>query len=183
MHPDRNRCYEILREYGTPAHVTAHCKAVAAVGYTLASALNERGFDLDLEVILAAGLLHDMARVEENHWDAAADFCEARGWHEEAAVIRVHMTYDKFNDLDHLNETDIICLADRTVLEDRYAGLDERIDYIVAKARRQGHEDYVPHILRRKEETRAWMLTLEERLGRSLDDLMLSLDYEHPEDH
>ena len=183
MHPNREECYQILREQGTPSHVTAHCKAVAAVAYTLAEELNKHGYDLDLDVLLAAGLLHDMARVEDRHWDVAADYCEARGWHQEAVAIRAHMFYDRFNEPEKLNETDILCLSDRLVMEDRYAGLDARIDYIVAKARRQGKEEHVPHILRRKEETRELISRLEEIMGKTLDELMVTIDYEHPEDH
>ena len=196
-HPDREQCMQMLADYGTPAHVIGHCKAVAAVGYILAKALNERcremdglqgtgqplqlHFDLDLDLILAAGLLHDMARVEDMHWEAAARFCEVRGMQQEADIIRVHMTYDPFNDLAHLNETDVICLADRTVLEDRYAGLERRIDYIIEKARRNGHPEHEPHILRKKAETRVLIDAIEAFLGCSMDALMEGLDYEHPE--
>ena len=203
IHPDRQQCMQMLAGYGTPPHVIGHCKAVAAVGYALAKALNQRcrekeavlarngdsgpgtsqplRFDLDLNLILAAGLLHDMARVEDMHWEAAARYCENLGLRQEAAIIRVHMTYDPFNDLAHLNETDIICLADRTVLEDRYAGIERRIDYIIAKARRNGHPEHEPHILRKKAETKVLIHEIEEFLGRSMDSLMEGLDYEHPE--
>ncbi len=180
-HPDRAQCMQMLAEYGTPVHVIGHCKAVAAVGYTLAKALNAKGYRLDLDLILAAGLLHDMARVEDMHWEAAAKYCERRGMNQEAAIIRVHMTYDPFNDLEHLNETDIICLADRTVLEDRYAGIDRRIDYIIAKAERQGHPEHKPHILRKKGETKILIDAIEAFLGCSMDALMQGIDYENVE--
>ena len=95
-HPDRAQCMQMLDSYETPAHVIGHCKAVAAVGYTLAKALNARGYDLDLDLILAAGLLHDMARVEDMHWEVAAKYCEARGlydvcWNTEKALFSAVM--------------------------------------------------------------------------------------------
>ena len=202
MHPNRQQCMQMLADYQTPPHVIGHCKAVAAVGYTLAKALNERcggrvisdrgssavanqtsdlDLKLDLDLILAAGLLHDMARVEDMHWEAAARYCEVRGFQQEADIIRVHMTYDPFHDLAHLNETDIICLADRTVLEDRYAGIERRIDYIIAKAERNGHPEHRPHILRKKAETKVLIDEIETFLGCSMDSLMENLDYECPE--
>ena len=177
-HPDRQACMQMLADYGTPAHVIGHCKAVAAVALKLAKALNARGFQLDEDLILASGLLHDMARVEDMHWEVAARYCEVRGMHQEAAIIRVHMTYDPFNDLEHLNETDLICLADRTVLEDRYAGIDRRIDYIIAKAERHGHPEHKPHILRKKAETKVLIGQIEDFLGTSMDALMENVDYE-----
>ena len=181
IHPNRETCYRILEEYGTPPHVIGHCKAVAAVAYALGKALNERGYQMDLDLILSAGLLHDMARVEERHWDVAADWCETHGLAPEAEIIRVHMTYDPFNDADHLNETDLVCMADRVVLEDRYAGIDKRMEYIVQKAIRQGHEGHVPHILRKKEEARQLIDGIEAKLGCTMDQLMEGLDYEHIE--
>lgn len=182
-HPDRQECCRILQEYRTPTHVVGHCKAVAAVAYTLGRALNQRGYphQMDLDLILAAGLLHDMARVEERHWDVAADWCEEHGLMEEAKIIRVHMTYDPFNDPDHLNETDLVCLADRVVLEDRYTGIDLRMEYIVQKAIRQGHEGHVRHILRKKEEARQLIRGIEDKLGCTMDELMEGIDYEHTE--
>ena len=181
-HPDRQECYGYLQQYGTPPHVIGHCKAVAAVGYTLARALNEKGYGLDLGLVLSAGLLHDMARTEDMHWEAAAKWCQARGFQQEAAIIQVHMNYDPFNDAEHFNETDVVCLADRTVLEDRYAGIDRRMDYIVDKAIRQGHPEHKPHILRKKNETRSLIASIEAILGCSLDALMENIDYEHVED-
>lgn len=180
-HPNRQECYGYLRDYGTPPHVIAHCKAVAAVGYTLANALNEKGRCLDLDLILAAGLLHDMARVEDMHWEGAARFCEGKGLQQEADIIRVHMTYDPFNDLEHLNETDVVCLADRTVLEDRYAGLPRRMEYIVEKAIRNGHPEHKPHILRKMGEAMELIVAIEGFLGCSMDELMRDIDYENVE--
>ena len=126
----------------------------------------------DLALTEAAGLLHDMARVDENHWDVAADFCLEHDMTEEAKVIRVHMQYDFTVDAMHLTEADLVCLGDRLVLEDRYTGIDERMDYIIAKAERNGHMHAKEAILRRKEMTKVLLRQIEERIGMSLDDLM-----------
>lgn len=139
-----------------------------------------RPFDLDL--ILAAGLLHDMARVEERHWDVGADFCHDRGLYEEEKIIRAHMQYQYTNDAYHLTEADLVCLGDRLTLEDRYAGLDLRMDYIIKKAERRGNFDNAREkILKKKEETRALMDSIEKRIGTSIDDLMKNIDYDNVE--
>ena len=209
-HPDRERCLQYLSDYGTPAHVIGHCKAVADTACRIGAALNEAGgtkapvislvefeqFDrdngfkgyridmaktdldtgvlrpLDIALTEAAGLLHDMARVEENHWDVAADYCLSQGLIEEAKIIRIHMQYEFTADAWHLTEGDLICIGDRLVLEDRYTGIDERMDYIIAKAERNGHMDARAAILKKKEETKVLLHQLEERIGMSLDDLM-----------
>lgn len=208
-HPDRKKCLQYLRDYGTPPHVLGHCKAVADTACSIGRALNEAGgtkavkmadvqfltfmrrkgfkgykVDLstlenpegarpfDLELTEAAGLLHDMARVEPDHWDVMADFCEEHGYPEEAKIIRVHMMYDFVADAWHLTEADLICIADRLVLEDTYTGIDKRMDYIVAKAERHGDFEAKPIIIRKKEETKVLLREIEDRIGMTLDELM-----------
>ncbi len=134
-----------------------------------------RLFDLDL--VLAAGLLHDMARVEENHWDVAADYCAAHGFYEEEKVVRPHMMYEFVNDADHLTEIDLVSLGDRLTLEDRYAGIDDRMDYIIKKAERNGHPEAKDRILAKKEQTKVLLADIERRIG-SIDELMENLIYD-----
>lgn len=131
----------------------------------------------DLEAVLAAGLLHDMARVDDDHWHVAADFCERRGYMDEAKIIRVHMQYEFTNDANHLTEVDLVCLGDRLTLEDRYVGLDRRMDYIIQKAIDNGHPEARPVILKKKEHTRKLLEDIERRIG-SIDRLMESVVYD-----
>ena len=218
-HPDRNQCYEYLKEKNTPQHVVGHCKSVAAVAYILGRALNEAGGtkavpfgeikfkktkftqsgrehymqdpsckavgtayrDFDLELVLASGLLHDIARKEERHWDVGADFCKNLNLPEEENIIRIHMQYEFTNDEQNLTEADLVCLGDRLSIEDRYVGLDKRMDYIIDKAIRHGHPEAAPVILRKKEVTRQLLNGIEKRIGYSIDELMNDIDYENIE--
>ena len=112
-------------------------------------------------------------------WDANAlkpdetevDACEL-GYHEEAKIIKVHMTYSPFSDIKDVNETDLVCLGDRTVLEDEYVGLDKRIDYVINKAKKNGNPQAEPIILEKKKQTRGFISQIEGVIGMSLDDLM-----------
>lgn len=208
-HPDKDRCYEYLKQYGTPQHVIGHCAAVADSACRIGRALNEAGGtrapeisevtfesfargngytayrvdpvrtvidagrtrEFDLALTNAAGLLHDMARVEDRHWDVAADFCLSEGLTDESKIIRVHMMFDFTSDAWHLTEADLVCLGDRLILEDHYTGIDERMDYIIAKAERQGNMQARSAILKRKEETKVLLREIEDRIGMSLDQL------------
>lgn len=139
----KSMCMEFLREYGTPEHVVAHCLAVARVAKTIGEELNKKGFLMDLRLIETAGLLHDMARTEDKHWEVSADFLQSMGFEQEADIIRVHMHHHFPEDPCLSTETDMVCLADRLVMEDRYVGLRIRMDYIIKKAGDQ------PEIIRR----------------------------------
>ncbi len=171
-HPTTEECLKILDEYGTPDRVKGHCRAVADTGCRIGRALNQHGHSFNLELINAAGLLHDVARVHERHWEVGADFIGSLGYSQEADIIRVHMTYSPFNSPDRATETDLVCLADRLVKEDRYVGIDERINYIIDKAIRNGHPEAEPRILEKKEELMAFLSDIEKEIGMTVDDLM-----------
>ena len=158
-YPDKKRCEDLLNEYGTPEHVKGHCRAVADTAYAIGSALNEKGFDLDLDLITAAGMLHDIARVQDRHWDAGADIAASLGYDDVAEIIRVHMSYSLFSALKDVTETDLV-------------GLDKRIEYIINKAISKGRPEAKPYILKKKEDTRRFMDEIENVIGITIDDLM-----------
>ena len=133
-HPSFSECMELLEKYNTPAHVKRHCIAVTDVSMAFARALNEKGFDFNIPLIRSAGLLHDIARVEDEHWNKGADLAFERGFQKEAEIIRAHMFYSFKSELNELSEVDMVCLGDRLVKEDEYVGLDERMAYILKKA-------------------------------------------------
>lgn len=171
-HPSRQECLRILEEYKTPPHVIRHCMAVADTALKVAAALNEHGYQLDLELIEAAGSLHDIARKEEEHWNRGAEIAESLGLFQEADIIRVHMHYSPFSPVDEITETDMVCLGDRTVKEDEYVGLDKRMEYILEKAKKGGRPNSVERILEKREETREFVRGIEKVIGMTLDQLM-----------
>lgn len=161
-------CSRLYRQYATPEHVIRHCRAVSMVAATLGEQLNAHGFHLDIPLIRGAGLVHDVARLSEDHGAVAAKILTDLGYFDEAAIVRVHMTYD-FHDFAHLDETDLVCLADRLVKEDHYVGLDERIDYILHKA--PADPAIQTRILQKKAETKQFMGEIEKTIGRTIDSL------------
>ncbi len=163
-----NRLYE---EFRTPPNVIAHCHAVAHVAGTIAEALDEHGFSLDLDLIRGAGLSHDVARTLARHWDVMADKLEEMGYYEESILVRNHMTGTGYNDISHVNEMDMIWLGDRLVKEDTYVGIDERFDYIIDKAVKMGAEDHVKDILVSKADMQRLLDQIEEVIGQSVDSL------------
>ena len=161
-------CEALFLQCKTPAHVIGHCREVSRVAVKIGEALNENGYALDIALIRGAGLAHDVLRVRENHGEAGAELLEKLGYQAEADIVRVHMTYD-FHDFSCLDETDIVCLADRLVMESQFVGLDRRIAYILKKAEgRPGSRD---KILKKKKETRQLMDQIEQAIGQTIDSL------------
>ena len=82
------------------------------------------------------------------------------------------MTYSPFSQINNVSETDMVCLGDRLVKENEYVGIDERIQYIIDKAVRNGHEEKIPFILEKKKDTERFITQIEETIGISIDKLM-----------
>lgn len=162
----------MLKEYGTPEHVIRHCIAVTDTAHKLADAINACGRNLNQELIEGAGIIHDIARVHDHHEIVGYEYARSIGLFEEAEIIKVHMRYPGFNDISCVNETDLVCLADRTVKEDRYVGIDERIEYIINKALKAGGgEEARTRILAKKEETKVFIHQIEELTGKTIDEI------------
>ncbi len=162
-----NKLYE---NFKTPDRVRAHCAAVSDTGVKIAEELNRHGYHLDTVLIERAGLAHDVARTCESHDIIGWETLKRAGYEDEAEIIRVHMRYPEFNPVDKLNECDIVCLADRIVKEDKYVGLDERIDYIIKKA--AGDTDAICQILKNKEKIKILIDQIEKIIGISFDRLL-----------
>lgn len=168
-HISEREVNQLYEKYHTPDKVIAHCRAVSDVAVKLAEELNKHGYSLDLDLIKGTGLAHDVARTEDKHAQVGFEILKALGYDEEAEIVKVHMTYPQYNPLDKLNECDIVCIADRVVKENQYVGLDERIDYILNKAK--DSPEVQEKILQKKEETRILLDQIEEKIGKSLDEL------------
>lgn len=155
-------------EYETPPWVIAHCKEVARVGAEIAKALNEKGGNFDVELIRIAGLVHDVLRKKEDHDIEIGKLLASMGYHSEAEIVSRHMRYF-FNPPDQINNTDIMCLADRIVKEDRYVGIDERVDYLIHKP--DETPERTKRLLGAKEESKKFISIIEKMMGRTLDSL------------
>lgn len=168
---------EFYTRFETPEHVIGHCRGVARTAVCIAEALNKAGFKLDMPLIYGSAIVHDMARVMEDHQTVAAEFLRRQGYDDEADIVSQHMTYNfKNTDVEEITELDIVCLADRLVKDDRYVGLDERMDYIIKKAKTFNPgamgEEIEKHILEKKKITKELMDNIENKIGASIDDLM-----------
>jgi len=161
---------KLYEEYHTPANVIAHCRAVTDIAEKVAEELNKAGYSLDLSLIEGAGMTHDVARTMSDHGSVGADALEQLGFEDEASIVRCHMFYSFPNSVENLTECDLICLGDRLAVENRYAGLDARIEYVLNKAPKEEH--IVRRILEAKAKTAALIKDIEDVLGKTIDSIM-----------
>tara|TARA_Y100000310_G_scaffold330657_1_gene402679 strand:+ start:1342 stop:1971 length:630 start_codon:yes stop_codon:yes gene_type:complete len=61
--PTKEECYKLWDEFGLTDSIKNHIKQVTKVATFLAKKLNEKGEDINIELVEKSALLHDLARV------------------------------------------------------------------------------------------------------------------------
>lgn len=161
----------LLEENMTPNHVILHCMAVAESSMNLALELNKYGYNLSIELIQGAAMVHDIARVYENHEEIGAKIIEEKGYIKEAAIIKEHMHYEITTNVREIKEIDIVCLGDRMVKESKYVGLELRMEYILNKWK--DNKKAQNYIREKVKQQKKLLKEIEKIIDKSIDDIML----------
>jgi putative nucleotidyltransferase with HDIG domain len=131
--PTEDECRVLMtRVAAVLGPVWRHGRAVAGVALALASAANRSGARLNLDLVRAAGLLHDIAKSEPDHAAAGAELLAALDFPRVAAIVAAHMDIETDPERP-LDEAQLVFLADKLIQGDRLAGLGERLARKMAK--------------------------------------------------
>ncbi len=125
--PTDRECIALLRNRNASEEVIAHSRMVAEVARILAVHLLSAGLVLNLELVKAAGLLHDLAKGQPDHSAAGAEILEEIGYGRVARIVASHTDIEpkRFTPLD---ESDVVHMADKFVKGDMLVSLEERFD-------------------------------------------------------
>jgi molybdenum cofactor cytidylyltransferase len=121
------------RLHVTPA-VAAHCRAVADMAVRIGEALNRTGYSLNLRLIRAAALVHDLARGQTGHARRGAELLRDLDMLQMAAVVATHMDLPDKEEMP-IREAEVVFLADKLVREERFVGLAQRFRHRLADDR------------------------------------------------
>ncbi len=80
--PTREQAIELLRKNNCPPQIISHCQSVADIAMEIANQLKRRGVKVDLQLIEAGALLHDIGRSKTNSVDhglAGSQIAESEG--------------------------------------------------------------------------------------------------------
>ena len=136
--PSSKECYGLIREMGMMDHIVDHSEQVCRVAVYLADKLNHKGIDLNLELIRASALLHDITktrsfRTKENHAETGGKFLQERGFIEVGHVIAQHVKLDTYVASNSPVGAEIVNYADKRVLHDQIVSLKDRMAYILER--------------------------------------------------
>jgi HD superfamily phosphohydrolase YqeK len=111
--PTRAECEAILAGQSVEPAIIRHVRVVADVAQRIALALVRSGLSLNLELVLAGALLHDLAKGKPSHAGAGADILRSMDFPRVATVVGWHTELDYT--AGRLNESAIVYLADKLV--------------------------------------------------------------------
>ena len=93
--PSREQAIELLRKYNCLPKVINHCEEVAKLALEIASKLEKKGIKVDLKLVEAGALLHDIGRSKSHavdHGVVGAKIAELEGLPEAAVrIIKRHV--------------------------------------------------------------------------------------------
>jgi putative nucleotidyltransferase with HDIG domain len=136
--PTKAQCYQLMCDMNMMDHIVVHSIQVCRVATFLAEQLVLQGYRLNLDIIRAAALLHDITKTrsfqtEENHAETGGQFLAAQGYPEIGELVRQHVRLDEYSNPVNLGEVEVINYADKRVLHDQVVSLDKRRAYILER--------------------------------------------------
>lgn len=165
--PTERECRAVWALHGTSRSVIEHSLVVAEAARLLAVYLNLNGRHLRTDLIVAAGLLHDLARKEAHHAAAGAAILRDLGYRHLAELVAVHM--DISLQPGCLGEAELVYLADKYVAGTRIISMDER--FAVSMEKYAGEAEVREAILRRWKNAGIIKNRIEGILGYSVDSI------------
>lgn len=139
--PDDERCFVLWRAYEMLPNVRRHSLLVAHIATRLAERAAERGFDVSVEQVRAAGLLHDIAksycvRHGGSHAMIGASWVVERTRHYPVAqgvLLHVHWPWPLPEGAGICSLPFFIIYADKRVRHDRCVSLEERFEDLLTR--------------------------------------------------
>jgi len=131
MIPTREECFKLMDRYGMLDHIMNHSIEVMKVALFLSAELNKKGQRIDIPLIEAASLLHDLTKTQclktkEDHAMTSAQLLKGMGYERVGEVVAEHIQVSEGKDPLWVSEEEVVNYADKRVQHDRIVSLEER---------------------------------------------------------
>jgi uncharacterized protein len=131
MIPDREKCLQLMQRFEMLENIVAHSLEVSRVALFLSEELNKKGQRIDLRLVEAGALLHDIAktaclRTKEDHTRAGYCLLKEIGYDRIGEIVAQHVWLLKEGDPFSVSEEEVVNYADKRVRHDQIVSLDER---------------------------------------------------------
>lgn len=174
--PRKEDCHDLWERYSMLDNIRAHSTLVADLAYSISLIASDKGIAVYPEAMLAAGLLHDLAKTYTiAHGGSHAQLGAAWVMNEtrnpqisRTVLFHVHWPWDDVLCDDRLFMVMALEYADKRVRHDAYVSLDERFEDLLV---RYGVNEYARMRIRMSHEQGKRIETgLSSRLGVNLHE-------------
>jgi putative nucleotidyltransferase with HDIG domain len=125
--PSVELCEKIQDFFHMSDALKAHSNKVTAVALNMCQNLYERGIILDKKIVMAASMLHDIGKGNQQHAKVGAQWLLEMGYEEISKIVGEHMELDVISKIP--TEKEVVCLADKLVRGDNLVTIKERFSY------------------------------------------------------
>jgi len=138
MIPTRDECLRMMDQYGMLRNIIDHSIVVTKVALYVAMGLKKKGQRIDLSLVEAASLLHDLTKSEclttkEDHARTGSQVLKKMGYERVGEVVAEHIHLSGKNDPSLITEEEIVNYADKRVQHDRIVSLEERFNDLMER--------------------------------------------------
>jgi uncharacterized protein len=135
--PSRETCLSLMEQYGMLPNIKEHSFQVARIAVYLGKNLMAQFPKLNLDLVEAGALLHDIAKTETlknrgNHALIGEEMVRALGFDRLARIVAQHVRLeDAYFHNGWVDEVVLVHYADKRVRHDEIVDLEERFEYLV----------------------------------------------------
>jgi len=122
-----------MSEYGMLENIFTHSLEVAKVALFISTELIKKEQRIDLGLVEAASLLHDITKTEclktkEDHAQTGSQILKAMGYERVGEVVKQHIWFGEKGSPVTVSEEEIVNYADKRVMHERIVSLEERFN-------------------------------------------------------
>ena len=171
--PNREQCLRLMARFEMLPNIKDHSVKVCEVSLSIARAAKRCGVDVDLSLVEAGALLHDITKTRElktrkNHALTGQTLLEELGYPRTARVVGEHIIPEDRG--DRLTSAEIVAYADKRVLHDRAVSLGERFEYLLEAYR--DIPNAIPHFAEMRRRMEVIERIIEQVTDACVDDLL-----------
>jgi putative nucleotidyltransferase with HDIG domain len=140
---------KLIEKYEMLPNIIDHSIQVKNVSVTIYNHVIDKS-NLNLELLIASSLLHDIAKTESIHEKKMRhDLIGGRilrelGFDDIAVIVENHVIFSDYDDEGPLTEKEIIYYADKRVMHDKVVTINTRVDDL---AKRYGINDKIKQLI------------------------------------
>ena len=133
--PGEEECYALLEKYETPHHIILHSKKVWEVGRLLGEGLLRKSHSVDMDLIRASCLLHDIGKYpcirdgEKYHDIRGEQILISEGYEVVARIVVQHVVLRTGPEAP-VAEEHVLFYSDKRVVHDELVTLEDRFKYL-----------------------------------------------------